>query len=183
MTSSHPPEPDLEPYRAYLVLLARMHLHSRVRSRLDASDIVQQTLIEAHQARGGFVGDESARIGWLRKILANNLRDAVRANLRQRRDVRREQPIEAELADSSQCVQNWQATLCPSPSQQAVLSEDLLRLPRALEQLPEAQREAIILHYLQNWTLADTAHKLEKSLPAVAGLLQRGLKKLRELMT
>jgi RNA polymerase sigma-70 factor (ECF subfamily) len=63
-----------------------------------------------------------------------------------------------------------------------VRNEDLLRLADALTQLPEAQREAIVLHHLQSCLLSETARSLGRSDTAVAGLLHRGLKKLREIM-
>jgi RNA polymerase sigma factor (sigma-70 family) len=70
-----------------------------------------------------------------------------------------------------------------SPSGRAVRNEDLLRLADALTRLPEAQREAIVLHHLQGCSLAKTAHTMGKTDAAVAGLLHRGLKKLRQIMT
>jgi RNA polymerase sigma-70 factor (ECF subfamily) len=70
-----------------------------------------------------------------------------------------------------------------SPSQQAARNEDLLRLADAVAQLPEAQREAVVLHHLQGCSLTETARRLGRTDAAVAGLLHRGLKRLRELMT
>ena len=61
-------------------------------------------------------------------------------------------------------------------------NEQLLRLTAALVRLPDAQREAVILHHLQGMTLPTVAARLGRSEPAVAGLLHRGLKKLRELL-
>jgi RNA polymerase sigma-70 factor (ECF subfamily) len=58
-------------------------------------------------------------------------------------------------------------------------SERLLRLAEALEALPEAQREAVELHHWQGWSVAEIARQLDRSTRAVAGLLQRGLQKLR----
>ena len=57
-----------------------------------------------------------------------------------------------------------------------------LRLAAALEALPEAQREALVLHYWQGLTLAEVAGRLGRTPPAVAGLLQRGLKALRTVL-
>jgi RNA polymerase sigma factor (sigma-70 family) len=70
-----------------------------------------------------------------------------------------------------------------SPSQQAVRNEELVRLADALLQLPEAQREAIVLHHLQGCPLSETARVLGKTDAAVAGLLHWGLKQLRACMT
>ena len=61
--------------------------------------------------------------------------------------------------------------------------EDLLQLADALWKLPAAQRDAIVLHHLQGWTLSETAKRLDKTDAAVAGLLHRGLRKLRELLS
>ena len=60
--------------------------------------------------------------------------------------------------------------------------EELLRLAEALDSLPEAQREALTLHHLRNWTLEDVGRHLGRSPAAVAGLIKRGLKQLRLLL-
>jgi RNA polymerase sigma-70 factor (ECF subfamily) len=83
------------------------------------------------------------------------------------------------LDQSSARLEAWLAAEQSSPSQQAIRSERLLGLAEALETLPEAQREAVELHYWQDWSLAEIATHLHRSPAAVAGLLQRGLKKLR----
>ena len=57
-----------------------------------------------------------------------------------------------------------------------------MRLSDALLALPDSQREAIVLHHLQGWTLNEVASHLRRTDAAVAGLLHRGLRRLRELM-
>jgi RNA polymerase sigma-70 factor (ECF subfamily) len=173
----------LETYRSYLLLLARMHLDEGARHRTDASDIVQQTLLEAHAKADQFQGDDSALAAWLRQALVNNLRDVWRGLRRRKRDIGREQSLEEAVEQSSLRLAGMLATPDSSPSQRAVRDEELLRLADALTQLPEAQREAIVLHHLQGYTLVETASHLDRTDAAVAGLLHRGLKKLRELMT
>jgi RNA polymerase sigma-70 factor (ECF subfamily) len=169
-----------EAFRSYLLLLARIQLDPGPRNRIDPSDIVQQTLLEAHAKADQFQGDDSAQAAWLRQALVNNLRDAWRALRRGKRDIDREQALEAALELSSSRLAGIMVQ--SSPSQQAVRNEDLLRLADALAQVPEAQREAIVLHHLKDCSLAETARSLGKSDAAVAGLLHRGLKKLREIM-
>jgi RNA polymerase sigma-70 factor (ECF subfamily) len=73
-------------------------------------------------------------------------------------------------------------TTGPTPIDHAVNDEQLMHLPDALDQLTESQRDAIVLHHLQGLSLADTAQRLGKTQPSVAGLLHRGLKKLRQLL-
>jgi RNA polymerase sigma-70 factor (ECF subfamily) len=178
-----PRKRSLEGFRSYLLLLARMQLDPGPRNRIDPSDIVQQTLLEAHAKADQFHGDDSALAAWLRRALVNNLRDAHRALRREKRDVRREQSLEQAVEESSARLEGVLAAPQSSPSQRAVRNEDLLRLADALVQLPEPQREAIVLHHLHGCSLAETARRLERTDAAVAGLLHRGLKKLRELMT
>jgi RNA polymerase sigma-70 factor (ECF subfamily) len=185
-TQQIPPEPpqrNFEQYRAYLYLLTRSHLGARYRARLDPSDIVQQSLLQAHQKQHQFRGStDGERMAWLKQILAHNLADAIRGLTRAKRDIARERSIDEQVGDSFSRVDGWLADAQPSPSQQAVRAEELIAMSDALGQLPEAQREAIVLHHLQGLPLAEVGLQLEKSPSAVAGLLHRGLKRLRELM-
>jgi RNA polymerase sigma-70 factor (ECF subfamily) len=179
-------EPDSqwpERYRSYLRLLAGMQLDERLRSKLDPSDIVQQTLLQAHRAIGDYRGRSDAEMAaWLRQILARNLAHAVRDFGRDKRNVNRERSLRAAVDASSARLEAWLAAEQSSPSQQAQRNEQVLELCNALEQLPDAQREAVQLHYWQGCTLNEIAERLERTPAAAAGLLKRGMRKLRELM-
>jgi RNA polymerase sigma-70 factor (ECF subfamily) len=170
----------LEGYRHYLHLLARLQMSPRLRARIDASDIVQQTLLEAHQARKGFRGRTGAECAaWLRRILARNIANAARDLGRIKRDVDHERSLEAALGESSMRLEALLASDRPSPSQHASQNERLARLAEAIAELPTAQREAIMSHYLQGLTLAQIAKQMERTTSAVMGLLHRGLVQLR----
>ncbi len=122
-----------EEYRSYLCLLARIELDRKLRGRLDPSDIVQQTLLEAYEGRDQFQGESGAqRAAWLRQILARNLADAARDHGRAKRDVARDQSLEASLDASSQRLANWLAADGSSPSQHAVEHEEIRRLASVL---------------------------------------------------
>jgi RNA polymerase sigma-70 factor (ECF subfamily) len=174
----------VERYRSYLLLLVRIHPALGGDARIDPSDVVQQTLLDAHRQREQFRGQTPAEMAaWLRRLLACNLIDARRALNRGKRDVRRERSLEAELDQSSARLGAWLASNGSSPSQRAAHNEDVLRLADALTALPTAQREALTLHYWQGLKLAEVAERLGRTPAAVAGLLQRGLKTLRETLT
>ncbi len=171
----------LDGYRTYLRLLAQMNLDKKVRGKVDPSDVVQQTLLQAHRGLADFRGTTDAqRAAWLRQILARNLMRASRDFHRDKRDVDREKPFEAALDQSSARLDELLAADEPSPSQQAMRSERAVQLVQALDGLPDAQRTAIELHYFEQKSLAGIGEQIERSPTAVAGLLRRGLKKLRE---
>jgi len=172
--------PSLERFRSYLRLLARLQLDPRLRAKLDPSDLVQQTLLQAYQALPQFRGQSQAELaGWLRQILARNLANATRDLTRAKRDVARERSLEATLAESSARLEAWLAAEQPSPGQLADQNEQLLHLAEALAGLPDAQREALEQHYLQGRPVAEVAQHLGRSTTAVVGLLHRGLQRLR----
>jgi RNA polymerase sigma-70 factor (ECF subfamily) len=176
-------ENSLEHYRPYLRLLARLHLDARLQGKLDASDVVQQTLVYAYEKRDQFRGQSEAElVGWLRMILANAMAEAARKFSTEARDLRRERSLEASLEESSSRMEAWLAADQSSPSQQVMRHERLIHLAGALAQLPEDQQMAIELHHLKSWSIADIAQHMARTKPAVMGLLFRGLKKLRELL-
>ena len=171
----------LERFRDYLRLLARLQLDPRLQGKLDPSDLVQLTLLKAHQAQDQFRGRTPAeQAAWLRQILANTLANAVRDLARAKRDVALERSLEAAVSDSSARLEAWLAAEQSSPSQQAERNEQMLRLTEALAELPELQREVLVLRHCQGWALADIAAHLGRSRAAVASLLRRGLGQLRE---
>jgi len=175
--------PDLQRYRGYLCALAQIELGRRLRSKVDPSDIVQQSLLEAHQDLTALKGrTEPELVAWLRTILARNLLNTARDYAAQKRDVARERAMSQQLADSSVRLEQFLASEQTTPSQIAIRSEDAEKLAAALAELPDDQRTAVILKHFHDWSLAQIAKELDRSTLAVAGLLKRGLKKLRMLM-
>ena len=170
---------DLEHYRSYLRLLAQFDLDPRLGSKLDLSGVVQLTLLEAHQGQGErYHQGESALLNWLRQILTRNLLDEVRRVKRVGFDATLDRSFE-ELSSVAEATLIAEQS---SPSERASRNEELLRLARALEQLPEDQRMVVVRHHLQGEPLARVANALGRTKPAVAGLLRRGLTKLRDVL-
>jgi RNA polymerase sigma-70 factor, ECF subfamily len=173
---------DLERFRAYLALLARLEVAPRLRDKVDLSGVVQQTLLEAHQGlaeQAGARRTEAEMIAWLRSILSHNLADVLRKLTAKRRDYRNECSLERALDQSASRCEAWLVAAQSSPSQQAIRREELLRMAESLAALPESQRRAIELHHLQGWPLVEIAAELATTKAAVAGLLHRGMKTLR----
>ena len=175
-------EDSYERFRPYLRLLASSRMPLAFRRRLDASDIVQQTLMEAHRCRDQCRGTQDAELaGWLRQMLLHNLVDALRAATYQMRDVHLEQPLDA--MDHSGCrAESWLASEQTSPSQHVMRDEQLLEMSLAIADLPDDQQLAIVLHHLQGCKLKEVAEHLGRSETAAAGLISRGMKTLRRRM-
>jgi len=176
-----PDRPGFEKFRDYLRLLARLHLDPRLRGKLDPSDVVQQTLLEAYEAAEQFRGRTDAEAAaWLRQSLAHNLADALRAFGQAKRDVGRERSLDEAIQASSARLAHWLAADQSSPSQQAEDHERAVQLADALAKLPDAQREALVLQHWHAWSLDEIGRHLGRSPAAVAGLLKRGLRQLRQ---
>jgi RNA polymerase sigma-70 factor (ECF subfamily) len=173
----------LEGFRDYLTLLARLQLAPQLRGKVDLSGVVQQSLLEAHQAM-----DQLRRMtteqqaAWLRKALACNLTDEVRKLGTAMRDVTRERSLEQAVEESSVRLEAWLAADQSSPSMRVVRNEQLLRLAAALARLPEDQRLAVEMHHLRGQPVAEVARELGRTEGAAGALLVRGLKKLRQLL-
>ena len=122
----------LEAYRDYLHLLVRLQLSPRLRTKLDASDVVQEAILHAHEARAKFRGaTEGEWLAWLRAILANALAAAARRFQAKARDLGRERSLEAEMELSSSRLECLLAADQTSPSGRAIRAEERLRLARA----------------------------------------------------
>jgi RNA polymerase sigma-70 factor (ECF subfamily) len=174
----------LEAYRAYLDILARMEIGRRLQTKIDASDVVQETFLEAHRNFGNFRGTvEPEFAAWLREILAARISNLVRHYVgTQARDVRREQGLEINLDQSSQMLDRGLCSLQATPSQNASNREQGVLLAQALAQLPEEYRDVVVLRQLQELPFAEVAERMERSVDSVQKLWVRALVRLRQLL-
>src|SRR5262245_47032128 len=103
--------PDLDQFRGRLRLLAEIELSPRLRVKEDASDLVQQTLLEAYRDLPNYRGQTDAQLfGWLKSILAHKLLNAARRYSTQKCDDRREQPLADRLDQSSLRIEKFLAS-------------------------------------------------------------------------
>src|SRR5262245_1457877 len=174
---------ELERYRPYLRLLARLQLPAGLKGKLDPSDVVQDTLVRALEHLGQYRGATEAELtAWLRRVLTTTLANTARDWGRDKRDVRREIPLEKQVHDSSARLESILAANQTSPSLAAVRREGLVNLAAAIESLPDAQREAVTLYHLKQVALDQVAEQLNRTPAAVAGLIKRGLKQIRTVL-
>jgi RNA polymerase sigma-70 factor (ECF subfamily) len=166
-------------YRPYLHLLAKRGLDSAIHARVGASDIVQQTCLEACRDFSEFQGrNEPAFIAWLKRILHNNVSESVHRHITaKKRSVHRERRLAPQ--NDSQALPEYVDREQSSPSQRVMRGEMMLELASKLESLPATQSEALRLRYLEGMALAEISKRMDKTPMAVAGLLKRGLRQLR----
>lgn len=171
-------------HRSYLTVLARSQIHRQLQGKADASDIVQETCLAAHNQLPNFRGSTPSEFaGWLRGILANQLAQHVRHYWgTQRRDVRLEKSLAIELDQASGCFERGLVVKGDSPSQEVVRREAMLELADALESLPDDYRTVILLRNVDNMPFRDIAQLMQRSIDSVEKLWVRGLGKLKTRM-
>jgi RNA polymerase sigma-70 factor (ECF subfamily) len=174
----------LEAYRTYLDLLARVEIGRRLRTKLDASDVVQETFLEAHRNFANFRGSgEPEFVAWLRGILAARIANLVRHYVgTQARDVRREQGLEINLDQSSRALDRGLFSLQGSPSQNAARREQGVLLAQALARLPEEYRDVVVLRHLEELSFPEVAERMERTVDSVQKLWVRALARLRQFV-
>lgn len=169
--------------RSFLDLVARSQVESSLRVKVDASDLVQETLLEAHRDFDRFRGlSENEFLAWLRQILSHNAADFVRryrgtAKRQARREVRFRDP-----ADSAAPGVPEPAAPGDTPSQEFLQLDNELRVVAALDRLPEDYKEVIVLRNLQRLAFSEVADRMGRSRPAVQMLWMRAIRKLQQLL-
>ncbi|QDU89427.1 ECF RNA polymerase sigma factor SigH [Pirellulimonas nuda] len=173
----------LRRFHPELVRLADRKVGGALRRREAPSDVVQKTELEAYRSIGEFRGGTEPELrAWLTRILERNVLNAARANRAAKRDHRREQHCEPTPGETQL------AWLTPGRGRHATASRTVLRaeaavrLQAAVGRLPEAQRTAVTLRHLQGASLDEIVVAMDRTPAAVAGLLRRGLRSLREVL-
>lgn len=170
--------------RSYLGFVARAQVESWLRVKVDASDVVQQTLLEAHRDFERFQGEsEKEWLGWLRKILAHNVADFVRHYRgTAKRQTRREVPIRGPSETSHFRGAPEPASPGATPSQEFLRLDNELRVAAAMAELPPDYQEVIVLRNLQRLPFAEVAEQMNRSRPATQMLWMRAIRKLQEAL-
>jgi RNA polymerase sigma-70 factor (ECF subfamily) len=169
--------------RAYVNVVARAQVESWLRTKVDASDLVQQTLLEAHRGLPNFQGQtEGEWLAWLRRILSHNTADFVRQyGGTGKRAVRREVRLNRPAGDDSAAGFD-PSDPGPTPSQIVQQRERELQVAEAVTTLPEDYQEVIQLRNLQRLPFDEVARRMGRSRPAVQMLWMRALRRLQEVL-
>src|SRR5262245_490369 len=169
--------------RDYLALIARTRVETWLRAKVDASDLVQQTMMEAYRGFDRFHGgSEGEWLAWLRGILDHNAADFVRHYQSQKRKAGKEVPLAPQVDDSRLAGAREPAAPGDSPSQALARVESELQLAAALVQLSPDYQEVIVLRNLQKLPFDEVASRMNRSRPATQMLWMRAIHKLQEIL-
>jgi RNA polymerase sigma-70 factor, ECF subfamily len=169
--------------RSYLGFVARCQVEGWLQRKADASDLVQQTMLEAHCDFARFRGaTEKECRAWLRKILSRNLADFVRQYRgTAKRQVSREVPFRDTSATGAFGAPE-PAAPGMTPSQEFMQLDAEFRMTAALAELEPDYQEVIVLRNLERLPFNEVAQRMERSRPAVQMLWMRAVRKLQEAM-
>ncbi len=167
-------------YLPFLKFVANDLVGPSLAKRNDASDLVQQTCTDAIRQLDGFRGkSEPEFTAWITSILRNQVANAYRFNMQEKRDMRRET---SRLPSDSTASIGWHSISgeTATPLEVVIKGEAALFLLHAISELPAAQRTVIAKRFLEGRKLIDIASEMDSTVGAVAGLLRRGLQKVRQ---
>ena len=172
----------LDACRGYLLLLAERELDPDLRAKGGASDLVQETFLEAQNDFAQFKGNSEDELrAWLRQILLHNLANFTR---RYRATAKRRlgREVALEVSGSSADREGGLTLDALSPSGLAMEEEQAQALRWALERLPDDYRQVILLHYQEQRPFEDIAPLMNRSYEAVRSLWARAIRRLRHEM-
>lgn len=170
--------------RNYVAVVARGQVESWLRQKVDASDLIQQTLLEAHRGFDRFRGQsEGEWLAWLKQILKNNAADFVRHyHGTAKRQARREVPLHVQSSDRSDYIREPSDGGAETPSQIVIQHEDEIRLADAIAQLSADHQEVILLRNIQRLPFDEVAERMGRTRPATQMLWMRAVKKLQQII-
>jgi RNA polymerase sigma-70 factor (ECF subfamily) len=170
----------LEACRGYLLLVAQRELAADLQAKGGASDLVQETFLDAYRDFGQFRGTSEAELlGWLRQLLRHNLADFTR---RYRATAKRQAAAEVPLEspNSAPDLANDLAGSSVTPSGRAMAAEQAQAVRRALERLPDDYRRVLLLRYEDDLSFAAIGRAMGRSANAAEKLWARALKRLEQ---
>lgn len=153
-------------YRPFLKAVATAEFPQHLRTRVDDSDLVQESLLKASRQLESFRGKTEAEFeAWLREILLNQITDCIRHNSRQQRDINVEQQLQSlDHADAG-----------PTASEELRNTESRDLVWQAVSELPEDYRTVILLRQQMDLSFVDIAENMQRTPDAIRMLWGRAI--------
>jgi RNA polymerase sigma-70 factor, ECF subfamily len=169
----------LKSYERILLHAARRELPADLQAKGGASDLVQDTFLEAHRDFTRFYGrTEGELIAWLQCLLRHNFANFVRDyRQREKRQISREQPLWTECGYRAVAPDSL-ASKSAGPLSDLIRCETMTRLHHAVSQLPDEYREVVRLRFVERLSFADVGSSLNVSEEAARKLVCRAVRKL-----
>jgi RNA polymerase sigma-70 factor (ECF subfamily) len=174
-------EPDalgraFETCRAYLLLVAEKEMAPGLRAKGGASDLVQQTFLEAQQAFGRFRGaSHDELLAWLRRLLLNNV-----ANFRRHWQTTAKRRASREVSLDGAAVTPHVAGAGPTPSREVMADERATAVRAAIDRLPDDYQTVLRLRYEEDLPFEDVARRMGRTSNAVRKLWSRAVERLQQ---
>jgi RNA polymerase sigma-70 factor (ECF subfamily) len=170
----------LEACRLYLLAIADKELATHLRAKGGASDLVQETFVDAQKLFPRFHGHtENELLAWLRELLLHNLADFNRRYLGTgKRKLSREVSLSPDSSSGEPALQLPADGL--TPSTKAMAPEQAAALDRALEGLPPEYREVLRMRYEEDLSFEEIGQRMERSANAARKLWLRAVQRLQQ---
>jgi RNA polymerase sigma-70 factor (ECF subfamily) len=176
----------LQRHRAALRRMVELRMDRALDRRVDASDIVQDVLVEANRRLADYLNNPAMPFHlWLRHMARDRLIDAHRRHrVAERRSLDREQPLVAP-ADLDRSTLELAAQLCDrelTPAAAATWHELQRRFQQAIEQLDEQDREVVLMRHFEQLSNQEVAQALDLTTAAASMRYLRAMRRLRALL-
>lgn len=168
----------LDEFRPFLQSQAESMTKGQIGRRFSRSDIVQETLLTAHQSLHQFRGNSKPEFAaWLKRILMNKFCSWLQRHTAKVRDLRREKQLDSFECQPTQEFGVRQKT----PSKVMQLQEESDVVGELIEQLPEHYRRVLDLRHNHDYSFREIAIEFNKTEGAVRLLWLRAITRLRSL--
>ena len=174
----------LDRYVQRVLRIVRMRLGPKLRGRMESMDVVQEVMVRVIKDLENFEPkNEAAFLHWISQLVQNEIRDLADYHGAEKRNANKEVQPQKDSEEDRSVVSNTPANSIYRPSFQLRLKEDVLLLEAAMDELPEKQKEVIILRQYEEMSFKDIGDQLDCSEDAARMQYTRAIDKLTDLMT
>jgi RNA polymerase sigma-70 factor (ECF subfamily) len=169
----------LSQYHCYLLQVARREMARDLQTKGGASDLVQDTFLEAQRFFDRFAGHSGVELrAWLRCLLLHRTAKVGRRfRITQKRRLARE--VRLDSSNPLAATEPLPAAAIPSPSAHLLAQERQQVVQQALDRLPDDYRRVMVLRYLREMTFEEIGREMRRSADAVRMLWARALERLK----